>query len=74
MPRTTDYKFLQYNSFFKVILLTDAHQVGKITMLHYLAQGKDRSYASLDDSPVRQIAKEDPYWASLRISSNGSDR
>lgn len=45
---------------FKVLLLTGARQVGKTTLLKYLAQGSGRTYVTLDDLAVRSLALSDP--------------
>ena len=58
--RELERKFLKLNDFFKVVLVTGARQVGKTTMLKHLAEGTDRTYISLDDSMVRELAKRDP--------------
>lgn len=59
-PRHAQDKFLRMSSFFKVVLITGARQVGKTTMLKELAQGTDRTYVSLDDHQARLLAKTDP--------------
>lgn len=58
--RDAERKFLKMNSFFKAILITGARQVGKTTMLKHLAQGTNRTYVSLDNLQVRQLAQSDP--------------
>ena len=44
---------------FPVVLLTGPRQVGKTTLLQHLAR-KDRRYVTLDDPPVRALARTDP--------------
>jgi uncharacterized protein len=44
---------------FPVVLVTGARQVGKTTFLKYLSQS-DRSYVSLDDPLILNLAKSDP--------------
>lgn len=44
---------------FPVLLITGARQVGKTTFLQHLSAGK-RSYVTLDDPLVLNLAKEDP--------------
>lgn len=58
--REIERKFLQMNCFFKVILVTGARQVGKTTMLKHLAKDTNRTYVTLDDIMVRELAKTDP--------------
>ena len=45
---------------FKVVMVTGARQVGKSTMLKYLAQDSGRTYVSMDDGDVRELANRDP--------------
>lgn len=58
--RELERKFLKMNSFFKAVLVTGARQVGKTTMLKHLAEGTDRTYVSLDNAMIRDLAKSDP--------------
>lgn len=58
--RSLERKFLKMNSFFKVILVTGARQVGKTTMLRHLAEGEKRTYVSMDDMMARSLAQQDP--------------
>jgi len=44
---------------FPALLITGPRQVGKTTLLKYLG-GEQRTYLSLDDISVRELAKEDP--------------
>lgn len=60
ITREIERKFLKMNDFFKVILVTGARQVGKTTMLKHLAKGTNRTYVSLDNAMVRELAKSDP--------------
>ncbi|MDR2044242.1 MAG: ATP-binding protein [Clostridium sp.] len=60
IKRDLERKFLKANAFFKAVLVTGARQVGKTTMLRHLAQGQNRTYVSLDDISVRDLAKRDP--------------
>ena len=60
ITREIERKFLKMNNFFKAVLVTGARQVGKTTMLKHLAKGTNRTYVSLDDSMVRELAKSDP--------------
>ncbi len=58
--REAERKFRKMNTFFKVILVTGARQVGKTTMLKHLAEGTGRTYVTLDNSAVRELARSDP--------------
>ncbi|MCL2604670.1 MAG: ATP-binding protein [Defluviitaleaceae bacterium] len=58
--RKLERKFLHMNTFFKVILVTGARQVGKTTMLRRLAEGQNRTYVTLDNIMARDLAKTDP--------------
>ena len=58
--RTLERKFMHMNTFFKVILVTGARQVGKTTMLKHLVKDKERTYISMDNMMARTLAKSDP--------------
>ena len=58
--REIERKFLKMSDFFKAVLVTGARQVGKTTMLKHLAEGTNRTYVSLDNAMVRELAKTDP--------------
>ncbi|MCL2045507.1 MAG: ATP-binding protein [Oscillospiraceae bacterium] len=58
--RSLERKFLRMSGFFKVVLVTGARQVGKTTMLRYLAGKQNRTYVSLDSMLARDLAKSDP--------------
>ncbi len=60
IPRELERKFLQMDSFFKVVLVTGARQVGKSTMLKHLAAEQNRSFVTMDDDFARELAKTDP--------------
>lgn len=60
IARELERKFLKVNGFFKAVLVTGARQVGKTTMLKHLAEGTGRTYVTLDNSTVRELAKRDP--------------
>lgn len=60
LKRIIEDKFLELSSFFPVVLLTGARQTGKTTMLRHLADGSDRSYATLDNILTRDLAQKDP--------------
>lgn len=58
--RSLERKFMKMSSVFKVVMVTGARQVGKSTMLKYLAQDTGRTYVSMDDVDVRDLAERDP--------------
>lgn len=60
IERSLERKFQHMNSFFKVILVTGARQVGKTTMLRHLAEGQNRTYVTMDNAMARELAKNDP--------------
>ena len=60
ITREIERKFLKMNDFFKAVLVTGARQVGKTTMLKHLAEGTNRTYVSLDNAMVRELAQTDP--------------
>lgn len=58
--RSLERKFLKMSGAFKAVMVTGARQVGKSTMLLHLAQDSSRTYVSLDDAAVRELAENDP--------------
>ena len=58
--RSLERKFLKMSHAFKVVMVTGARQVGKSTMLKHLAQDSGRTYVSMDDGDVRELANHDP--------------
>jgi len=58
--RSLERKFTRMSDFFKAVLVTGARQVGKTTMLKYLAKGQNRTYVTLDNLMARNLAKSDP--------------
>jgi len=58
--RSLEKKFLRMSSFFKAVLVTGARQVGKTTMLKHLAGEQKRTYVSLDNLTIRNLAQTDP--------------
>jgi len=60
IPRHAERKFTNMSSFFKVVLVTGARQVGKTTMLRHLYGGENRTYVTLDNLMARNLAKTDP--------------
>lgn len=58
--RSLERKFLKMSSAFKAVMVTGARQVGKFTMLKYLAKDTGRTYVSMDDGELRELAERDP--------------
>lgn len=58
--RTLERKFLSMNRVFKAIMVVGARQVGKSTMLKYLAREENRTYVTMDDMRARELAQRDP--------------
>ena len=58
--RAIEDKFLRMSKFFKAVLVTGARQVGKSTMLKYLAKGEGRTIVTLDNDEIRGLAQTDP--------------
>jgi len=59
IKRAIEESVLKISKTFPVLLVTGPRQVGKTTLLKRLA-GEDRSYVSLDDPDIRNMAKTDP--------------
>jgi hypothetical protein len=59
VPRTLESVFSAASAHFPVLLVTGARQVGKTTMLRHLA-GPERTFVSLDDPLVLELARNDP--------------
>jgi predicted AAA+ superfamily ATPase len=57
--RTLESHFLEAAAHFPVMLVTGARQVGKTTFLREIAGG-DRTYISLDDPRIVDLARSDP--------------
>ena len=57
--RSLERKVKKMNESFKVIMVTGARQVGKTTMLKHLAEGSNRTYVSMDDADLRELAEND---------------
>lgn len=65
IPRALESVVRRYSDFFKVVVVTGPRQVGKTTMLRHLMEedeiaGRRRNYVTLDNTAVRQLAREDP--------------
>ncbi len=58
-PRTIEDACLRASRQFPVLLLTGPRQVGKTTILRHLA-GPERTYVTLDDLALRDLARRDP--------------
>lgn len=59
LSRTIETTILRASAQFPVVLLTGARQVGKTTLLRHIS-GADRTYVSLDDPLVLELARRDP--------------
>jgi hypothetical protein len=59
LTRIAEKKFLRLNEVFPAVLVTGARQVGKTTMLEHLSSGQNRTYVTLDDLNVRDMAQND---------------
>ena len=62
ITRHMEKPVMELNEQYPVLLLTGPRQVGKTTMLEHLieVEGKGRKKVSLDDLPLRELAKTDP--------------
>ncbi|MEM4204373.1 MAG: ATP-binding protein [Candidatus Methanomethylicaceae archaeon] len=58
--RYLEEKVLELTRSFKVLYLAGPRQVGKTTLLNYLAKKFSINYVSLDDLDQRRLAQEDP--------------
>ena len=58
-PRTLEQAWPRASAQFPVVLRTGPRQVGKTTLLRHLA-GPERTYVTLDDGAVRELARHDP--------------
>ena len=61
IKRDLERKFLNMNKAFKAIMVTGARQVGKSTMLKHLAEDQKRTYVTMDDYRIRELARSDPH-------------
>ncbi len=57
--RTIEDFLIKASSQFPVILVTGARQVGKTTLLKHISK-RERTYISLDDPIILNLAKKDP--------------
>lgn len=57
--RTVENKIEKTSNTFRVLLVTGPRQVGKTTVLRQMSK-PDRTYVSLDDPMVRELAVNDP--------------
>ncbi len=60
IKRDLERKFLSMSEAFKAVMLVGARQVGKSTMLRHLAEGEERTYVTMDDMRIRDLARSDP--------------
>lgn len=60
IERELERKFIEMDKFFKAVLVIGARQVGKSTMLKHLAKEQNRTYVTMDDDFVRELANNDP--------------
>lgn len=58
-PRTIEQALSNAANSFPVLLITGARQVGKTTLLQHLG-GSERTYVTLDDPLVLNLARQDP--------------
>lgn len=66
-PRTLEPFFTQASGQMPVLLVTGPRQIGKTTFLRHLA-GADRTYVTLDDPVLRDLACSDPALFLQRFS------
>lgn len=60
IKRELERKFLKMSSAFKAVMVVGARQVGKSTMLMHLAETHHRTCVSMDNSKIRDLARNDP--------------
>ena len=60
ITRELERKFIETNKLFKAVLVIGARQVGKSTMLKYLAREQNRTIVTMDNDYMRDLAKSDP--------------
>ena len=58
--RELERKFMEASRFFKAVLVLGARQVGKSTMLKYLAREENRTIVTMDNDMDRELARRDP--------------
>ena len=58
--RSLERKFMKMCDVFKVVMVTGARQVGKTTMLRHLAEDTGRTFVTMDDADIRELAERDP--------------
>ncbi len=60
ISRLAEKRFLEISNFFQVSLVCGPRQCGKTTMLKHLCEKQNRTYVTMDDIDVRQLAINDP--------------
>ena len=60
IKRNIEETIKRFSNIFKVILLTGPRQVGKTSILKHLINNSNRTYVTLDDLMVRNLATTDP--------------
>lgn len=60
IKRNLEETIIRFSSDYKVILLTGHRQVGKTTILKHLMNSTNRTYVTIDDLMVRNLAITDP--------------
>lgn len=58
--RLAEERFIKLNKIFKVVLVNGARQVGKTSMLKKLSKNSVRTYVTLDDINIRELAIKEP--------------
>ncbi len=70
VPRTLERFALSAQGQFPVLLVTGARQVGKTTLLRHVSE-PERTYVTLDDPLVLDLARRDPALFLQRFQAEG---